>query len=335
MVCIAKNQCCILTPPGAAALAVVRVGGPETAGFLVRHFTRPVSPMKCVHGELRDEAGEVIDDPVIVLQANENFADISLHGGAWVVQATIDLLARNGFEVVQSIDALELAFAEIENEIERRVTAALPLATTELGVRALLAQIDAWKDFTRTPADDARMAADRALYWLLHPPTVAIVGAANAGKSTLANRLIGHDRSIVADMPGTTRDWVGERVDLEGLPILLADTPGIRATDDAIEHAAIVQSAEQIHAADCIVLVLDATRPLEGEQRALIDRFTDAIRVINKCDAPPAFDLNSIDAIRCIATAGQGENELIAAVHKHFSVYEFDMTVPRRWHFNE
>lgn len=329
-----KNQCCILTPHGAAALAVVRIGGAGTAAFLSGHFSKSVTPTKCIHGELRDETGEVIDDPVVVLHANENFADICLHGGAWVVQATVDLLARNGFEVVQSIVTPELAFAEIEIEFERSVTAALPLATTGLGVRALLSQIAAWKNFTQTTADDARMAADRSLYWLLHPPTVAIVGPANAGKSTLANRLIGHDRSIVADMPGTTRDWVGERVDLEGLPILLADTPGIRATDDAIELAAIVQSAEQIHAADCIVLVLDATRPLEGEQRALVDRFAEAIRVINKCDASPAFDLNSIEAIRCIATNGDGVNDLIAAIHRHFGVHEFDATLPRRWNFD-
>lgn len=330
-----ENQCCILTPPGTAALSVVRVGGAGTTGFLSRYFSKSVSPTECVHGELRDEAGEVIDDPVVVLHANGNFADICLHGGAWVVQATLDLLARSGFEAVRSIDVSELAFAEIQDGIEQRVTASLPLATTELGVRALLAQIEAWKDFTPTAVDEARMAADRSLYWLLHPPTVAIVGPANAGKSTLANRLIGHNRSIVADMPGTTRDWVGERVDLEGLAILLADTPGIRATDDAIEHAAIAQSAEQIHAADAIVLVLDATRPLEGEQSALVDRFADAIRVINKCDAPPAFDLSSIEAIRCIATTGEGMDELITATHKHFGVHEFDMTLPRWWNFDQ
>jgi small GTP-binding protein len=290
-----------------------------------------VASNKCVHGELRAEAGEVIDDPVVVLHANETFADICLHGGAWVVQATIDLLSRNGFEVVQSMDAPDLAFAEVENDIERRVTAALPLATTELGVRALLAQIEAWRDFAPTQTDESRMAADRSLHWLLHPPTVAIVGAANAGKSTLANRLIGHDRSIVADMPGTTRDWVGERVDLQGLPILLADTPGIRATDDAIEHAAIVQSAQQIHAADCIVLVLDATRSLDGEQRALIERFPSSIRVVNKCDAPWAFDLNPVEAVRCVATRGEGVDELIREILARFNLKDLDLSKPRRW----
>src|SRR6185503_2714425 len=97
-------------------------------------------------------------------------------------------------------------------------------------------------------------------WWMLHPPRVAIVGEANVGKSTLANQLFAQERSITADLPGTTRDWVGEVANVDGLPVTLVDTPGVRETADEVEREAIARSGEQVAAADLILLVLDATR---------------------------------------------------------------------------
>ena len=148
------------------------------------------------------------------------------------------------------------------------------------------------------------MPDDRSLWFLLHPPQVAIVGAANVGKSTLANQLFAQERSITADIPGTTRDWVGEIANLDGLPVMLIDTPGIRATDDAIEQQAIATSGAIITASELIVLVLDASRPLVGEQRALIERWPDAVRVINQVDRAHQWDVSSISSINTIATQG-------------------------------
>ena len=76
----------VLTPQGGAAIAVVRLTGPRIGGFLAAHFSRPVSPSRCVHGELTD-AGRVIDDPVVVLSADGQSADVNLHGGPWIVPA--------------------------------------------------------------------------------------------------------------------------------------------------------------------------------------------------------------------------------------------------------
>ena len=126
---------------------------------------------------------------------------------------------------------------------------------------------------------------------------MAIVGPANAGKSTLANRLLLQDRSIVADLPGTTRDWVGETANLDGLPVMLIDTPGIRETDDPIERAAIQRSIPAIDSADLVILVLDATRPLAPEQQPLLDRFPRAIRVVNKSDQPPQFEMKCLHTV--------------------------------------
>ena len=85
----------------------------------------------------------------------------------------------------------------------------------------LLNQPAAW----RKGIDPAAMLKDMTLWRLLHPPKIAIVGEPNVGESTLANRLFGQQRSITADVPGTTRDWVGEMADIGGLAAMLIEYP--------------------------------------------------------------------------------------------------------------
>ena len=90
----------LLTPPGAAAIAVVRIMGPRVVPFLDAHFSRPAKAERCVHGELHD-GGQVLDDPVVVLHAGERCADVNLHGGPWVVASVLELLRNEGFEVAR------------------------------------------------------------------------------------------------------------------------------------------------------------------------------------------------------------------------------------------
>ena len=143
----------------------------------------------------------------------------------------------------------------------------------------LLNQPAAWqKEF-----DAAAMLKDMTLWRLLHPPKIAIIGEPNVGKSTLANRLFGQQRSITADVPGTTRDWVGEMADIGGLPAMLIDTPGLRETDDPIERGAISASGEKIREADLLIEVLDATWP---RPVSLPENAEGRIVVINKIDQP-------------------------------------------------
>jgi hypothetical protein len=208
----------VLTPKGVGAIAVIRLKGSRVDLFLEEHVSKQVIEGRCVHGEIRD--GEmVLDDGVMVRGAD--FVDLNVHGGVWVAKSVLDLAQRAGFEVVE--DALEMM--DGGTILEQEVMAALPLAGTELAIKVLLAQPEAWK--TSTPD-----LADRSLWWLLHPPRVAIVGVANVGKSTLANQLFAQARSITADFPGTTRDWVGEMANLDGLMVMLVDTPGLRETSD-------------------------------------------------------------------------------------------------------
>ena len=93
----------VLTPSGGAAIAVVRLVGPGVGAFLAAHFSKPAREGRCVHGELTD-GGRVVDDPVIVLHPGGGVADVSLHGGPWVVRAALDLARRYGFEATESAE---------------------------------------------------------------------------------------------------------------------------------------------------------------------------------------------------------------------------------------
>lgn len=329
-----ENKAYLLTPGGTAAIAVVRLVGPLVAAFLKAHFSRPVAEGRCVHGELRD-GQRVLDDALAALGPRGAWVDLNLHGGPWVVKSVMDLAARAGFELRPvCAGPLDLDAVDGDTLLEREVMAFLPLARTELALRALLAQPSAWARLQADPPDQGvtrRMLNDRALIHLLCPPCVALVGIPNAGKSTLANRLFAQERSITADRPGTTRDWVGEIANLDGLAVMLVDTPGIRSTDDPIEREAIRHGAEIVNGADLVVLVLDAGVPLQGDQEAMLRSHRNALIVINKADCAGAWNWPDESAVRTVATTGQGIDELCRRIRQHFGCEAMDPAQARIW----
>jgi len=116
--------------------------------------------------------------------------------------------------------------------------------------------------------------------------TVAIVGLPNAGKSSLLNALAGRDAAIVTDIPGTTRDVLRETLSLDGLPVHVADTAGIRESVDVVEAEGVRRARAALQAADLVLLILDRTQPLP-EQEALAREVPDGVPVIrvgNKID---------------------------------------------------
>ncbi len=332
-----QNQVALLTGAGSGAIATIRLCGPDVAGFLQRYFSRPVKIGRCVHGLLRD--GErIIDDPVIV-RGNDNVIDINPHGGNWVVRSVIEQARADGFE---HVDAGRMPLPEIAvdgpTQIWSEVLAHLPLVKTELGVRMLLAQPAAWEDLQRrittgqmSQPELQRMLDDRSARWLLHPPIVAIVGPPNVGKSTLANQLFAQERSITADLPGTTRDWVGEIANVDGLAVMLMDTPGVRSTDDKVEQAAILAAAEQSRTADWVMIVLDQSTPLGDQEQRLIGMYPGAVLVANKSDEPSAWDAMAMQAISTVATTGHGIDTVRSAILRRFGCESLDPQQPRIW----
>jgi tRNA modification GTPase len=123
--------------------------------------------------------------------------------------------------------------------------------------------------------------------------TLAIVGRPNAGKSSLFNRLVERDRAIVTATPGTTRDLVTERIAIEGIPLELVDTAGLREAIEEVEQLGIARSREALADASLVLIVLDATQPLNDEEHALLSAIEGrpALVAINKCDLATAETL--------------------------------------------
>ena len=118
---------------------------------------------------------------------------------------------------------------------------------------------------------------------------VVIAGRPNVGKSRMLNALCGFPRAIVDGAPGTTRDVVVFQTALGGWPTLLADTAGLRGTDDAIENLGIERAQRELEAADLVLLVLDRSESLRSIDRQLIATISDALVVANKSDLEPAW----------------------------------------------
>jgi tRNA modification GTPase len=133
-----------------------------------------------------------------------------------------------------------------------------------------------------------------------------LAGRVNAGKSSLMNALLGRERAIVTDVPGTTRDWIEEALDLDGLPVRLVDTAGLRETGDAAERAGLERGRELAARADVVLLVVDRTLPLAGEDRVLARDLGPgrALAVLNKADLPREPQGPGTDAAAWFAREG-------------------------------
>lgn len=141
--------------------------------------------------------------------------------------------------------------------------------------------------------------------------TLAIVGRPNVGKSSLFNRLVERERAIVTATPGTTRDLVTETVAIGGLPVRLIDTAGIRHALDEAESIGIRKSMEALADADLVLVVLDASQPLEQTDHELLRDVGQrpSLVVVNKIDLGGG-DGNEIAAVRTSATSGEGISRL-------------------------
>jgi tRNA modification GTPase len=149
---------------------------------------------------------------------------------------------------------------------------------------------------------------------------VALAGRPNAGKSSLFNCLAGQGRAIVTDTPGTTRDLVTEIVDVEGIPMTLVDTAGVHAgAIEPVEVEGIARAVAVRDVANVVLVVLDRSRSLDADDRALLEATATRRRVIvaNKCDLEPAWDADALrgaSAIVASATTGHGVDHLRAAL---------------------
>jgi tRNA modification GTPase len=145
--------------------------------------------------------------------------------------------------------------------------------------------------------------------------TLAIAGRPNVGKSSLFNRLLKQDRAIVTDLPGTTRDTVSETTSLNGIPLKLVDTAGIREGSDLVERLGIQRSHQAVADADLTLLLFDLSAEATRDDHELRDKLADRrpLYVGNKSDLPTLFS-SSDDLLPVSATTGDGIQDLQNAI---------------------
>src|SRR2546421_1802096 len=205
-------------------------------------------------------------------------------------QSLVDLLAH----IEASIDFPEEGIAPDEGE---------PLRARLESVRNQIAELLASADHGRILRDGVR---------------IVIYGATNAGKSSLRNRLLGYERVIVSDAPGTTRDTIEETVNLCGVPVRLLDTAGLRTSTSDIEREGIARTERSLQKDDLRLHIVDrnAAPPAHFEQNANVNE----LLVLNKSDLPEHPEWKNTNALRVSCLTGDGlgalENEILSRISK-------------------
>ena len=159
--------------------------------------------------------------------------------------------------------------------------------------------------------------------------TVALVGRPNAGKSSLFNRLLGHERAIVTAIPGTTRDTISEPIGLDGIPVTLVDTAGLRVTTEQIESIGVDRTRRAAADADLLVVVIDGSERTNEEDEAVLEQAATKTHVIalNKSDLPTFSNAlvhdrhrtnGSPTTVSVSAATQEGLSDLRAAILKPF-----------------
>jgi len=152
--------------------------------------------------------------------------------------------------------------------------------------------------------------------------STAIIGRPNVGKSSLLNNLLREDKAIVTDIAGTTRDVIEEYVNINGVPLKLIDTAGIRETDDIVEQIGVERSKKALKEADLVLLVLNASEQLTAQDRQLLEISQDTNRIIllNKTDLPEAIETLELpqDIIRISVLKNQNIDKIEERINNLF-----------------
>ena len=256
-------------------------------------------------------------------------------------EAVMDLISAQG----------DAAAKAAVGALEGRISAAIKAIVEKLLVQST--HLSAWSDYPEeglADVDEAELEAaleeikrdvdellstyDRGR--LLHEGvTAALLGRPNVGKSTLMNLFSGYERSIVTEIPGTTRDAVTESVRVGDFVLRLTDTAGIRNTDDPVEKIGVERSRRQLERVQIVLAVFDYSEPLDEHDFELLQKLEDkpAIAIINKTDLAPALDLEKIrrfvpHVVMASAKSGEGYDELLAAIKKLLGTADIDPSSP-------
>lgn len=274
----------LLTPLAPGAIAVIALTGPKSREILAAILRAPKTdaPVTLEVGRSRlcriVDGQEVLDDAIVAILPHgpHEVAEICTHGGVRIAQRVLTLLAANGAQLIDAESFIQRTSSHsspIEQDIDRALlrSRSRRMTTWLLAQRRILPDFLARYDNMSPRVKNDYLQRSYSASCLFNGITIALIGPPNVGKSTLANRLIGHERTITSDIPGTTRDWVSETALIQGWPVTLTDTAGIRDTDCQIESEAIRRGQHEASAADLVLILADATQGEEACKQCILD----------------------------------------------------------------
>jgi len=317
----------LLTGTGRSAIATIQISGDLGA------LDCPSLLFRAANGKLVNQLslnalcfgvwGEPGED-VVVCRTADDTLEITCHGGTAAVARVLGDVAERGFaEESGKRQPAEASEADTFTPIQT----ALMHARTQRTAEILLEQASGvWQQFLLSLNDirhsQAQLSIQQALSWsefgrhLVEPWNVVLCGRPNVGKSSLMNALAGFTRSIVSEQAGTTRDRVTLETAIDGWPVCITDTAGVRVTEDPIELEGVQQTLSAMAAADLVVVVLDGSEPLQPEDHQLLNRKVSCRLVIaHKSDLPRSGTVQLPE--RCLevsSVSGQGIDTLLHAI---------------------
>lgn len=315
----------VWTPSGRGAVATIGLRGDiDLLSESLRNLFRAASGRSLFEmTEQQIHFGRWGSDPaedVVVCRTGLQSCEIHCHGGDAAVRRILTDLKSRGWEIVDWQSQWE-SEGEHANALSRATTlraagwiaaqaGRMPQAMTEM--TALVAN---------GQTEQAAARANEILAWanfgrhLTQPWEVVLAGRPNVGKSSLINALVGFERSIVFDEPGTTRDVVTAETALDGWAIRLSDTAGQRGSSNELEVAGIARAREAFASADARLLLIDISEPPHDDDQRLLAEWPDAIVVANKADLPDAWGESlPHDAILVSSLQRTGLRELSSAI---------------------
>lgn len=311
----------------------------------------------------------------------EDLVEVNCHGGILAVKKTLECIVSAGAKKAHWVELTRCALTNSQIDlIQKEALIEIPQAKTRLGAKILLDQYNSalssfiinliiWIDnvknirscettSSRTSISDGHLWQEKLYYIhdkleeiletaafgcaITSPQRLIITGKPNVGKSTLINALLKEERSIVHAEPGTTSDAVDSMISIDGIPLTIIDTAGIRETSHKVEELGVLESKRQLKQADKIMFILDNSKPIEKEDKELMKFILDKLRqyktdnnfdkvpvvtVVNKIDLPRKLNLSALEEeqlnpiCRISAIKGDGisrlEENLIAKFKKY------------------
>jgi tRNA modification GTPase len=330
----------LLTPSGRGAVATIYYRG---------NFNKIDQMFTAANGKSLPEQhinqvlfGHWGTEDVVVCLTSPNELEIHCHAGVSAVTRILNELEGMGCKKLPWEELRKQTLTPFESELEIAISKAYTLKTAALlqrqqklfpetiqNIIGFIHQKKTSEISSILEELEAITSQDKLGQHLVNPWRIVLAGRPNVGKSSLMNALMGYERSIVFDQPGTTRDVVHATTAFDGWTVELSDTAGIREKiASEIEQMGISLAEEKLKTADCRLVLVDRSVLPTAEDFQLIEQWPDSILVANKCDLPDAWgDQLQKDAISVSSITKEGLPILIEKIVREMGVDEVDDSV--------